>query len=240
MKNSNKWVLAALLVLLASLAAYNMGLRAEYRRGTYKDPLRDTTALAFQDFSEVDVQAATAMNVKIVAGPYGVHVGNDAAQYVRISQQGPRLVVALAFPGRAEYLGRGTVVAIACPQLKRLTTSAVYLEQGQLFTAKEDGGGYAVQMQGFGQDSLVLRQDYASRIELTGNRLGYLRAEAGLSPGSRSVLRIAPDNRIGAATLGLRHRSELVLESAIPRLRYQFADSAKATFVGAALGQLRH
>ncbi len=238
MKNSNKWLLAALLVLLASLAAYNMGLRAEYRRGTYKDPLRDTTALAFQDFSEIDVQAA-AMNVKIVAGPYGVHVGNDAVRYVRISQQGPRLVVALAFPGRAEYLGRGTVVAIACPRLKRLTTSAVYLEQGQPFTAKEDGGGYAVRVQGFGQDSLALRQDYASRVELTGNRLGYPRADAGRSPGSRSVLRIAPDNRIGAATLGLRHRSELVLESAIPRLRYQFADSAKATFVGAALGQLR-
>ena len=86
------------------------------------------------------------------------------------------------------------------------------------------------------QDSLTLHQDKASRIELAGNQLGNLRAAAGATPGSHATLQINPDNHIGAASLAIEHQSELILNNvAISRLRYHFADSAKATVTGAAL-----
>ncbi len=243
MKNSNKWGLAALLVLLGSLTAYNMGLRTEYRRGTYKDPLRDYAALNFKNFTEVAVPAASTASVKIVAGPFGVRVAPFATEFVHISQQGGRLVVAAAFPAQRNSLAGRDVVVISCPRLAALATDAVYQLEGQPQVDKSfsyDFGGHRVLVQGFAQDSLVLRQDRGSRVELAGNRLGYLRAVAGASAGSNSILQINSGNRIGAADLDLRHRSELLIDNvAIPRLRYHFDDSAKATLSGAALASLR-
>lgn len=237
MKTSNKLLMAAVLLLLGSLTIFNLSLRAEYRRGTYKDPLRNTTALKFSGFTEVSVPAASALKVKIVAGPFGVRVSDRAAEFVKVSQQGGRLTVALAFPEDRQYLGGGDVLTISCPQLRRLTAGSTYALAGKPLTDRENRGG-TVRVQGFRQDSLALRQDYASRVELTGNQLGYLRAEAGASAGSRAKLSIGPGNRIQAADLRLRSQSELELGSRIEVPRYQFGDSAKVSFAGPALSGL--
>ena len=238
MKTSNKWLLAALLVLLASLTAYNMGLRAEYASGAYKDPLRNTIALNFNNFSEVDVQAAHLMGVKLVAGPYSVRVNKDAAEYVKISQQGRRLTIALVFAKERESLGGRNVVTISLPQLRRLRAGATYSLAGKPATEKNGRGG-VVRIQGFRQDSLLLRQDYATQLDLTDNELGHLRAEAGQRPGSTSTLRIARNNRIGAADLNLQSQSELELEAGgIARLGTQLGDSVKVTLTGAGLRSL--
>lgn len=239
MKNSNKYLLAALLVLLTSLTAYNMALRTEYRKGTYKDPLRDFTALQFQDFTEVTVPAASAVGVKIVSGPFSVRINPQASKYVQVRQQGSQLSITASFPESQEYLGRGEAVVISCPRLVALTTDAIYQTKGQPHVDKNQAypTSKGIVVQGFTQDSLALRQDRASRIELIGNHLGSLRATAGATPGSHATLQINQDNRIGAASLAIEHQSELILNNvAIARLRYHFADSAKATLTGAALG----
>ncbi|WP_310395270.1 hypothetical protein [Hymenobacter sp.] len=241
MKNSTKFLTVALVLLLGALSAYNLGLRAEYRRGTYKDPLRNTALLKFTNFTEVDVQAASAVNVKITAGPgYSVRVNDDAKQYVQVSQQGARLRIALAFPEDRAYLGSGDVVRITCPVLKRLTADGVYSLAGKPVTDSQVGRmGGSVRVQGFAADSLTLVQDHGTRVELTGNRLGYLRAAAGQSPGSQSVLRIGQDNRIQAAAFDMQQRSELELAGQIAQSSYQFGESAKVSFAGAALESLR-
>jgi hypothetical protein len=239
MKNSNKYLLAALLVLLTSLTAYNMALRTEYRKGTYKDPLRDFTTLQFQDFTEVTVPAASVVRVKIVSGPFKVRVSPQASKYVQVRQQGSQLSITAAFPEGEEFLGHSEAVVISCPQLAVLTTDAIYQLKGQPHVDKNQGYPMSkgIVVQGFTQDSLTLRQDKASRIELAGNHLGSLRATAGATPGSHATLQINPDNRIGAASLAIERQSELILNNvAIARLHYHFADSAKATLTGAALG----
>jgi hypothetical protein len=94
-------------------------------------------------------------------------------------------------------------------------------------------------VQGFRQDSLMLYSDRASRIQLTGNNLGYLRAVAGPGFGSGSSLKIDKNNHIQSADLDIRQHSELVLDKvAIPGLRYHLADSARITLSGAALSSL--
>ena len=242
MKNSTKWLLAAALVLLASLTAYNMALRSEYRKGTYKDPLREYTTLAFKSFTEVAVPAAGVVSVRIVPGPFSVRLSPQAARFVHLSQQGGRLSVTAAFPEQVENLGRGAAVVISCPRLARLSTDATYQVQGQAHRNNRPVwlGNCQVLVQGFAQDSLTLHAEADSGIELSDNHLGYLRAVAGTSPGSHPTLQLNSGNRIEAASLTLENQSVLLLNDVvIPQLRYQFADSARAMLTGAALRQLR-
>jgi hypothetical protein len=236
MKNSTKYLLAALLVLLASLTAYNMALRTEYRAGTYKDPLRNFTALNFKGFDEIAVPAASTITVKIVAGPYAVHLSPEAAEYVHLRQQGRQLLVSADFASHHEYLGGRPLLVISCPRLARLRTDAVYQQAGQPQVDKQYAGGHLVQVQGFRQDSLTVRADHASRVELAGNKLALLRAEAGLSPGSHTTLQVGSDNHIAAASFRISHQAELLLDNtAIAQFQHQFSDSAKVTLTGVAL-----
>ena len=240
MKTSVKFLLAAALVLLASLTAYNMALRAEYRSGAYRDPLRGYAKLNFKNFDEVTVPAASVLSVKILAGPFGVRVNPDARRFVRVRQQGSRLVVEAAFPNQPGSLGWGETVVISCPRLAALTTGGEYALAGRPHRDKTPVSGRKVLVRGFTQDSLLVRQDLASRVELTGNHLGLLRAVAGSTPGSHASLTLTEDNKVAAASLTIGHQSELILDNvAIPQLRYHFADSAKATLTGAALTALR-
>ncbi|RZK20859.1 MAG: hypothetical protein EOO56_12160 [Hymenobacter sp.] len=239
MKNSSNYLLAAVLVLLASLTAYNMALRAEYRRGDYKNPLRGYVAQPFRDFTEVVVPASNALSVKIVPGPFSVRLNPGAAEYVHLRQQGGRLLITAAFPKWRRDFGSAETVLISCPRLAALTTDAVYESQGKQLTSKHFMDSEKVLVQGFTQNSLMLRQNHGSHIELAGNQLGYLRATAGPAPGSHGLLQLNADNRIAAAYLTLGHQSELTLTNLrIPQLRHQVADSAKVTLTGAALGSL--
>jgi len=238
MKTSFQLLLAAVVVLLASLTAYNMALRAEYRSGAYKDPMRNYKALNFSNFTEVAVPAASIVNVKIIAGPFKVLVGPHAASYVQVSQQNGRLRITADLPEQLPYLGGADAVVISCPRLAALTTDAVYQVEGKPHADRQQEfkRGRTL-VQGFVQDSLSLRQDRASRIELTNNRLGFLRAVAGATPGSHPVLQLNKDNHVAAASLILAHQSELVLDNVlIPQLHSAFGDSASVTLTGTALG----
>jgi len=239
MKNSLKILIAAGVLLFGSLGAYTAGLRAEYARGTYKDPLRNYNALAFRNFNQVDVLAASALNVKIVAGQFGVHVGKDAAEFVRITQQGPRLSVALAYPEKWKFLGPEDAVIISCPQLLALATDGVYSVAGKMRWEKT-GERCEVTVQGFSQDSLTLRQDLASQVRLVGNTLGRLRAVVGATPGSASNLTLEDNNRLAASDLRVAGRGKLVAHNvALPALRWQLGDSARVELSGRSLMKLR-
>ncbi|SMB85053.1 hypothetical protein SAMN00120144_3158 [Hymenobacter roseosalivarius DSM 11622] len=239
MKTSNKLLLTALLFLLTSLAAYNMALKTEYRKGTYKDPYKNFTALNLKDFNALEINPASILNVKVMAGPYAVWVHKKAAEYVQVKQTGQRLRLDVAFAEDKDFTGNSYAVMISCPRLTSLTTNAVYSVKGKQTIDKDLGSfpNFGVTVSGFTQDSLWVRQDNASLLKLTDNTLGRLRAVAGLSPGSSSTLHLLATNHITAANLGIRHKSQLILENvAIPQLHYQFADSAKATISGASLG----
>jgi hypothetical protein len=237
MKNSSKFLLAAVLVLLASLTAYNMALRTEYHLGSYKDPLRGYVNLGLTNFSEVAVTASSVVGVKVVPGTFSVRMSPRAQKYVQVRQQGRRLVITAAFPdGRRQYFGQAPAVVISCPRLGTLTTDAVYEGESQPVIGKNFWNSEQILVQGFRQDSLAVRADQGSRVELAGNHLGYLGATAGASLGSHAQLQLNPDNRIAAADLTVGHQSELILNNvAIPALKYHVADSAKVTLGGAAL-----
>jgi hypothetical protein len=233
MKTSSKLLVATLLLLLGSLTAYNMALRQEFRRGTYKDPLRNYTTLALRDFEAVTVPSASGLKVKIVPGPYAVRLNKEAADFVRVTQRGRQLLITLNYPQEPQYLGRQEAVVISCPRLAALTTDGTYTVAGRPVPNGLQAGGMVL-VQGFRQDSLTLHQHRSNQIQLKDNTLNWLRAVAGTRPGSGPELQIGPDNRIQAADLTIGHRGRLELATAIPRLRQRFSDSATVTFSGPA------
>ncbi len=242
MKNSLKFLTATGLLLLGSLTAYNAALRADYRRGTFKDPLRNYTALPLRGFSTLAVPAAGAMRVRVEAGPYGVYVGKKAAQYVRVSQRGGRLTVALSYPEKEDFLGWGAAVVIHCPRLDALTAGTAYTLAGRPETQRqgESPNPNELLVQGFVQDSLRLTQDHTAHVVLAGNRLGQLRAVVGGTPGSTAQLTINADNQLAATDLRLEAHATLVANNlALPRLRWHLGDSARVELSGAALGPVR-
>jgi hypothetical protein len=241
MKTSNKLFVAVVGLVLGSLGAYDAALRAEYRTGHYKDPFANYNALALRNFDAIAVPAASAVSVKIVAGPFAVHVHKDAAEYVHLTQQGQRLTIALDYPKESKFLGFEETVVISCPQLRQLTTDGVFTIAGQTRLKKrvEYGNSNDVIVQGFSQDSLLVQQDHAGSVELIGNTLGQLRAVVGTSVGSGPVLKVDAGNRIQNAMLAMGHQSQLDIRTSIPQLRYQLSDSTKVTFAGAAVQHLK-
>ena len=238
MKTSNKLFVAAVALVLGSLATYDAALRAEYRTGNYRNPLHHYQALGLRNFDAVTVPSASGLRVKVEAGPFAVRVSKAAADYVHVTQRGQELVVTLTYPEKSKSLGYATAVVITCPRLAAFTTEGTYTVAGKVPLAGIDAGG-EVEIKGFQQDSLTLRQNLSNQVKLTGNTLGWLRATAGTRPGSQPGLNIEADNRIQAADLTINHRGRLDLAATIPRLRYQFSDSAIIALSGATARSLR-
>ncbi|UOQ99145.1 hypothetical protein MUN81_06535 [Hymenobacter sp. 5317J-9] len=229
MKTSNKLFVAGVALLLGSLLTYNLALSAEYRTGHYKQPFYGYTALPLANFSEVAVPTATRFSIKVVRGPFAVHLNEDAAKYVRISQQGARLTVALAYPDKEENLGNRETVVISCPQLRRFTTDAPATVAGR----RHPNGGYAV-LENLLQDSLAVNATSGMTVHLVGSALAHLRVSAA----GGTQLSLEKSNRIRSAEVAVGDRCSLTQECGIERPRYRFAATAIAQFEGEAAQSL--
>ncbi len=239
LKTSTILLLTAAFILLGSLVAYNMALKAEYNKGTYKDPYRNFVTLNYRDFNQIEINPATEMNVKIMAGDYQVRVHKHATDYIKLRKTGRNLQVDLVYPQEVKRQHYGDLVVITCPQLAKLKTNAFYSLQGKKITSTQSWDDNYVTVQGFTQPALSLQQDKASSVKLSGNKLNRLEAAVGISTGSSARLNLDKTNQIQEANLDIRNKSELVIENLnIPKRQYQFSDSARATFTGSALGIL--
>ncbi|MBO2011444.1 hypothetical protein [Hymenobacter negativus] len=236
MKTSNKLLVAALALVLGTVASYDVALRAEYLTGRYKDPLQNYTKQPNTGFDAVEVPAGLYFKVRIEAGPAGVWVNKDAAEYVRFRQNGRTLAVTLAQPEEEHFLGGREAVVIHCPQLQQLTTDSPYSAARRKAHQGQPSG--EVLVRNFNQDSLRVDQRWAGTVKLESNNLRQLRAVAGASVGSAPALEVAGSNNIQGADLAINHQSRLDLKTQIPQLRYHFSDSATVTFGGTAASAL--
>ncbi|WP_324671651.1 hypothetical protein [Hymenobacter sp. GOD-10R] len=242
MKTSNKLVLAALVAVLVALGFYNNALRAEYRSGAFRNPLRDFVTLPLRDFDALHVQAASLTSVRIQPGPYSVRVYQPLADVLQVQRRGRELTLGVNFLGefRPRFLGsREPAIIITCPSLAALRTDATYAVKGAIQTDQAQPWGESrVLVQGFKQDSLLVQADNGSLVELRDNTLQRLRVVAGHTNGV-PVVRLHLGNHIQQASLAMGGKSQLVLEElAIPDLHYQFADSATTTLPGRNLSAL--
>ena len=247
MKTSNKLLLTALLVLLGSLAAYNMVLKSAYDTGAYKDPLGNHALLDFKGFDEVDVNASNLLQVKIEAGDaFAVYQLKGTEEMIQVTQEGNRLKVDLTLPDEKTGLGglRTTYhVVIRTPAVKNVRANAVYTVAGKPTTARHKlyaPNYFGLLIEGFRQEHLQLELDNGSHVQLAGNQIGTLKASTGASAGSEPLLQLLPNNKLQQADLNIRNGSYLELQNVpVPQLRYTFSDSAHVSLSGASLASFR-
>ena len=239
MKKSSKLLLTAILILVISIGIYNAALKAEYRKGTYKDPYHGFTSLNLKNFNALELNAGSVIGVKIIKGDYQVRVHNLAAEFIKVKQEKQKLKVDVVYPEARKGVWADYHVIISCPELQSLNTNTIYKTKNILVTDKGEIG-YKVSLEGMSQEKLQINMDNASRVLLAHNKINVLEAVAGLSTGSSSELNLAGNNQVQAAHLDIRNKSQLVLDNlVIPDLTYTFSDSAILDMKGSALKLLK-
>ena len=237
MKTSNKLLIAAFVLILVSLFFYDKMLKTEYLTGKYKDPYKSYTVLKFRDFDTVNMVSSTAINVKFVQGPFKVTIDPDAADYARVVQHGNTLTITASYLHNYLYNKNPYLAVISCPKISAIYANATYSANNKPFTDtvnREDWNIRGSLLEGFRQDSLIIRQNYGSGVTLVGNNLGYLDAVIGIKPGSGSKLEILQNNIIQRASINVNNSSLVLLKSAgIKNLTYHLADSARMTLSAA-------
>ncbi|RNI29039.1 hypothetical protein [Rufibacter latericius] len=242
MKRSTILIVAALVLFLGSLTAFNFVMKAEFETGNYKDPLAGFVSQNYTNFQVVEVNGGSKISVKIEQGPYKVFLHNRVQESVQVKQQGNKLVVDVNQKDEAIWSNGRYVVYISCPELTNLTTSARYTLKGKPQVDLFDDNPYGskiVSIEGFKQDSLSLQQDHGTAVKLVKTKLNNLHAIVGATQGSGSKLFLGKGNQINSAALDIRNKSFLHMNDVvIPSVAYQFSDSARADFTGAALAYL--
>jgi hypothetical protein len=247
MKTSNKLLLTALIVLLCSLAAYNMVVKSAYETGAYKDPLGNHVQLGFEGFDEVDVNATNMLRVKIEAGDaFAVYQQKDTEELIQVTQEGNRLKVDLVLPDEKTALGGFRTsfhVVIRTPAVKSIRANAVHTAAGKPTTTRHKlyaPNYFGLLIEGFRQEHLQLELDNGSHVQLAGNQIGTLQATTGRSAGSEPLLQLLPNNKLQQTDLNIRNGSYLELQNVpVPQLRYTFSDSAHVSLSGASLASFR-
>jgi hypothetical protein len=244
MKTSNKLIFAASLLLVISLFAFDYMTRLEYFSGRYKNPYKDFATLKLKDFDAVDVNSTSAANVKFIQGPFRVMVDTNALNFVRITQQGDRLQINVAFEHSYVYNPHPYLVVISCPRLSEVSVNAIFTAGNKKIVDtvyREDWSMRQNLIEGFKEDSLSIRQTYGGSIVFSGNHIKFLNAVAGSDVGSGSRIIILKNNTFQNATLDILNRSKLLLDGeSIQNLKYHLADSARMTITGASQNILKN
>ncbi|RKR83636.1 hypothetical protein BDD43_3847 [Mucilaginibacter gracilis] len=240
MKTSNKLLLSALIIFVISLGIYNSALRAEFLTGNFKNPYRNYHPKNVNYFNEVEINAASQLDVSIVPGQGKVYVSKWSGNVVKITQQGKRLIVNVVYL-KDDNKNGGSII-IECPALVSVKAKAFFTDEGKLIThnnLNSNNDDRHITVKGFKQDSLLIEADNASSIGLVGNKLGSLNAILGFTPGAASSLSIEQSNTIQKSNLQVRQKGRLEVENInIPQLKYHFADSAEVSFTGVATKSL--
>lgn len=243
MKTSIKLLLAALLVVGIALFAYDRMVIAEYNTAAYKDVYRYYTDLKFKGFDTINVNSVSAANVKFEQGPFRVRICPGGGDFTRLSQNGKTLNIDAIFKHEYQNNNNSYILIISCPKIAELSTNARYGTNGGFYidtVVRNEWNMRKVWIGGFRQDSMIIREDYASRVFLANNQIGNLNAAIGLSPVSGSQLNILDNNKFDSADLSIGNESTLFINT-VPKtnFKYQLADSARIILTGASLNILK-
>jgi hypothetical protein len=243
MKTSNKFLTAAIILLLLSVVLYDFQLRAEYKKGDFRNPFGNFIKLNLGGFKVINLKSSTAINMIVVKGPFKVLADPDAIEFAKIKQYGDTLTVEAHFKSNYHNVRSSYIMYVSCPELHAFIADARYTAgENQVIDtlAAEDFKWRSTIISGFTSNHLKITQDHASNILLQNNSIGTLDAVTGITNGSASNLTLGKGNHIGKAQLDIRNKSRLwIREAGDTQFNYHIADSAKLIVNGASQNILK-
>lgn len=231
MKTSYKLFLTAVLIAIISVISYDLALRAEYIKGTYKSSFygfEKTTA--FNGFSTIDNRAANLISIEVKKGNEpGIWVKSVWKDRFRISRKGNALVIEVANKQSTRVSAYENSITIVCPSLEKVITAPYLGKSGQNLIHSQ---GTTI-VSGFTLDKLSLEISKGVDIVLSRNKIAELQALVGDSKSNNAELTIAPGNEINNAIINVPGKNGLKIENSVINQRnFTIADSATVTFSG--------
>lgn len=230
-----------MIVFVSSLLVYDLGLRSTYLKGEYTQPFNDYTPLNYKGFDVIELHASTAVNIKLVQGPFKVLANPFASDFLKVKQQGTHLIIDAAFGEHYNAINTDYVLYVSCPKLHELQADAYYLKKDVIITdtAANSFDWKPTLISGFNADSLRITENHAANIILEHNNINRLNAVVGINDRSRSNLTIGENNQFLKTKLDILNKSHLWIRSGnANNLNYHLADSATLVVKGAAAKQL--
>jgi hypothetical protein len=234
MKTSNKLFLTATLIVIISLIAFDLALRAEYKKGIYKSRFYgfDKTT-AYNGFSSIDNRAANLISIQVEKGNEpGIWVKSVWKDRFNISRKGKTLVIEVANKQSTRVSAYSNSITVVCPSLESITT-APYLGKSGMNELHSRGTTIVA---GFNLDKLALKISKGVDLFLNGNKIADLQASVGDEKSDNAKLTISSSNQIDNATINVPGKNQLEIgNSIIAKRNFTISDSAKVAFSGSFL-----
>jgi hypothetical protein len=241
MRTSIKILIAALALVIAGLITYDTQLKAEYLTGNFKKPFGNFVPANFSNFNAIELRSATAINLLVVKGPYKVLVEPTASDFVRIEQQGSKLILQADFKNHYRSYSGDYNVFISCPDLTSFTSDARYKVDNWPVTDTLPNifGKKPTQINGFNLASLTLTEDNGSNVILQNDHIASLKAAIATGYDAASIITIGTGNAFTNADIQVLNKGTLNIDApAGNNISYHIADSARLSVNGATSKQL--
>lgn len=224
MKTSNKLLIAMALIIISYCVADAIALKAEYLKGDFKKPYYGMKPVHIDNFSAINNNAVSAINLTIEYGDkYAIWVDDKLADDLVFTLNNNVLNISRKIIAKPDYPHN---VHVICPRIDRLTCGVKTAETLIHYTTTV--------IRNFKQDSLYIQLNNNSALNFQSNVIGFLNASVKFGN-----LNINAENVIGMAKFEVLNQSELTIENAsIENATYKCSENAKVSLIGKALNLL--
>ncbi|MGF7081921.1 hypothetical protein [Mucilaginibacter sp. UYCu711] len=220
MKTSNKLLIAATLMVIGSIVAFDFSLRAEYLKRDYKKRFYNKNQLSLKDFDAIEDNTANFTDLTVEQGPeFGVWIDDyDAKDDLIFTIDHRTLHIDYK---KERKINNKYSINIICPNLKSIVTRYKSL------TALVERGGVTT-VSGFKQDTMNVKVNNATLLALTDNNITLLNATV-----NSGILTITQNNTINTGNFDLKADAQFnMLNTDIKNARYKHENNAALNLSG--------
>lgn len=233
MKLSTIFIIAAVIVSLAMLTAYNFSLKASYQKGGYKDRFNELEFSNVKELTELQVNCANRFNINVERGPKeGLWIRAKVRKLVKVTQVAGRLTIDMT--DEAKELGFNTSdgdIILFSNSLNTINTTSYFnkeqMEKKWFYNSGE------IRVKGLAGDLLNLGIGKFTTIYMDGVKLATLKARVGEAGSEGATLTVDAANQIAFADFSLPGKNKIeLLNPKIVKTHYNLSDSATVTLSG--------
>lgn len=233
MKLSNLFIIAAAVVSLAMLTAYNFSLKASYQKGGYKDRFNELEFNNAKDLTELQINCANRFNISVERGPKeGLWIRDKVKKSVKVTLVDGRLTIDMT--DEAKELGFRTNlgdIILLSNSLNTINTVPYFnKEQIEKKWFYNDG---EIRIKGLAGDLLDLQLGRFTAVYIDDVKVKTLKAMVGEAGSEGATLTVDAANQIAFADLSIPGKNKIeLLNPKIVKTHYNLSDSAIVTLSG--------
>lgn len=239
MKTSNKLLLTTILIIIVSMVTYDFALRAEYKKGEYKNRFYGMQKVsALTGYTAIDNRAANFAAVDIEQGKnQEIWTRPNWKDDYKIYKSGTTLVIEV-IPEKVKNIKpyHQINITVICPLIEKITTKRYTIPKSSENDYDSDG---TTTLKGFDLQNLSLNIGKSSNIILEKNKIEHLQAKIGANLSQNSNLTIRSNNQINLATINVFGKNGLHIDNPIiGKKQFTISDSATISLSGSIHNQI--